>query len=58
MTRPSATASSVKLVSVPLAILSISSVIVEFAAQRLARAMSVTKTKSIVCAPSPRMRQG
>jgi len=48
ITRPSTVASSVRLVSVPLAMLSTSSVIVEVAARRFASAMSVTYTKSIV----------
>ena len=51
-------ASSARLVSVPLAMFNTSSVIDEVAALRLARAISVTKMKSIVCAPSPRIRQG
>jgi hypothetical protein len=58
ITSISVAASSDRLVSTPHATLNTSSVTSACAASRLARAMSATCTKSMVCLPSPRISGG
>ena len=58
MTRSRASASSRRLVSVPVPMLNTASVAADSAASRLARAMSVVKTKSIVWRPFPKISGG